>query len=171
MPIELQNQLMDHAIVEYDNTERFTARWNKMFELLAVYKDREGRCDVPHLHQEDGPNLGNWLNTQRTNKRKGVLDKDLEDKLTNLDVVWDPLYKKRETVYSLLLQYKEREGQSLEQLSTNAFEAPVLAFVAISYCIFMEPFMEIVELFHHGGVYNIDNLPFALIKIKSSYIS
>ena len=54
--------------------------------------------------------LGIWLHSQRQNKRKGVLDNDQEDRLTNLGVVWDPLSKQWETMYSLLSQYKTRKA-------------------------------------------------------------
>ena len=81
-----------------------------MYSLLLKYKKRGGHCNVPKSHQEDGQNLGIWLSNQRQNKRKGVLDKDLEDRLTDIGVVLDPLSKQWEDMYSLLLKYKKREG-------------------------------------------------------------
>ena len=68
-------------------------RWEDMYSLLLQYNEKAGHCDVPRSHQEDGQNLGIWLSNQRRKKRKGVLDKDLKDRMTDLGVVWDPLSK------------------------------------------------------------------------------
>ena len=33
--------------------------------LLLVYREREGHCDVPKAHVEEGVRLGGWLQKQR----------------------------------------------------------------------------------------------------------
>ena len=108
MPLDIQNQLMDRAIVEYKHD--LNMRWNSNFELLKQYKDREGHCIAPHSHQEDGKHLGHWLSTQRKDKAKETLDIDKENCLTAIGIVWNPLTQQWEDMYSLLEQYKDREG-------------------------------------------------------------
>jgi len=88
----------------------YAQQWEDKFSLLVQYKEREGDCNVPQRHQEDGEHLGTWLGTQRTNKKKGILDIEYEERLRSLGVVWDVLAQQREDMFSLLVQYKEREG-------------------------------------------------------------
>merc|ERR1712194_70152 len=59
--LEKKNDMMNRAITEYSKFNH----WNKMYELLLVYKEREGDCNVPQKHEEDEENLGTWLSLQR----------------------------------------------------------------------------------------------------------
>jgi Fe2+ transport system protein FeoA len=86
------------------------AEWENMFASLKQYKDREGHCDVPQSHREDGRKLGVWLNLQRQGKKKGTLDTEKEERLEDIDVVWEALAQRWENMYTLLKQYKKREG-------------------------------------------------------------
>jgi hypothetical protein len=45
-------------------------QWDKNIILLIKYKDREGHCNVPERHKEDGKNLGHWLGKQRGDKKE-----------------------------------------------------------------------------------------------------
>merc|ERR1712238_345350 len=63
-------------------------QWENYYILLVKYKDREGHCNVPQIHAEEGKNLGQWLNTQRTAKRKGKLTTDQLKRLDEIGVVW-----------------------------------------------------------------------------------
>ena len=83
-----------------------------MFTLLVQYKVREGNCNVPQDHKEDGENLGAWLTTQRMDKKKGKLQTTKEDKLNNIDggFIWDLQSHKWECMFELLVEYKNREG-------------------------------------------------------------
>jgi len=87
-------------------------KWEDMFALLVQYKEREGDCNVPQKHKEDGKSLGVWLNNQRQIQSNvgRRLDPDLEKRLTELGVVWDIQGQRWDDMYSLLLQYKAREG-------------------------------------------------------------
>jgi len=85
-------------------------KWEGMFRLLQQYKEKEGHCNVPKTHKEDGRNLGTWLNTQRQSKKKGKLEPGKELELDELGVVWDLASGKWEVMYALLEQYQEREG-------------------------------------------------------------
>jgi len=72
------------------------------------YKDREGHCNVPQSHVEDGENLGTWLKTQRKWKEK--LNTDQIKRLDEIGVMWDLLSQQWEKNLSLLVKYKDREG-------------------------------------------------------------
>jgi len=85
-------------------------QWENMYTVLLQYEQREGHCNVPHNHIEDGKKLGEWLTNQRKEKKKGKLDAAKEQKLEKLSVVWEPLFRQWETKYTLLLQYEQREG-------------------------------------------------------------
>merc|ERR1712238_432660 len=54
--LEKKNNMMNCAITEYSKFNH----WDKMYELLLVYKDREGHCNVPSKDEEGGEKLGIW---------------------------------------------------------------------------------------------------------------
>ena len=105
----------------YDNYYRFAAANRKssssstspysfMFNLLEQYKEREGDCDVPRNHKEDGKNLGEWLSTRRMDKKKGRLDAEKEKEMEERGVVWDIYSKQWQDSFTLLVQYKKKVG-------------------------------------------------------------
>ena len=49
------------------------AEWERMHGLLLAFKEREGHCDVPQRHEEQGEKLGYWLSQQRTAYKRGTL--------------------------------------------------------------------------------------------------
>jgi hypothetical protein len=63
--------------------------WN--FDLLLVFKEREGHMRVPAKHQESGAdNLGAWLANQRLLYRPGRLELDRQKWLEVAeDVTWE----------------------------------------------------------------------------------
>eukprot|EP00980_Cylindrotheca_fusiformis_P009832 scaffold2164_cov106-Cylindrotheca_fusiformis.AAC.15 len=105
-----QMQLLDEAGVAW---QPYDIRWNQMFKLLLQYKDREGHTQVPRYHQEEGQNLGYWLNTQREAERLGSLKLDRQDRLEKAGVVWDPITHQWESMLDRLLQFQQREGHCL----------------------------------------------------------
>ena len=64
-------------------------QWEQSLALLVQYKEKEGHCDVPQRHVEDGGKLGWWLNTQRRLFEKGDLDEERRQRLEELGVVWE----------------------------------------------------------------------------------
>ncbi|VEU39132.1 unnamed protein product [Pseudo-nitzschia multistriata] len=114
IPAEVKDQLMDCAIVAYNNNDYgddSSKTWDRMVEFLRIYKTRNGDCNVPQSYTEEtGECLGSWLNAQRLNMRRGLLDPHRRNTLTELGVVWDTIGQKWEDMYTLLAQYKEREG-------------------------------------------------------------
>ena len=88
--------------------------WEQKFALLEQFKEREGHCNVPYLHEEDGINLWAWLDWQRQvrrkEKREGNLSSERIERLEGLGVSWDPWHDQWERNFGLLEQFKEREG-------------------------------------------------------------
>jgi hypothetical protein len=69
--------------------------WEEIFLLLETYKTREGHCNVPGKHKEEGVNLGSWVSSQRLSQKRGVLDPERELSLEEIGFVWR-LYSKLE---------------------------------------------------------------------------
>jgi len=65
-------------------------KWEKMYELLMQFNEREGHCRVPQNHKEDDANLGKWLDNQRTSNKKGKLSEERRCHLEECGVVLDP---------------------------------------------------------------------------------
>jgi hypothetical protein len=89
---------------------RHEAQWEDMFALLETYGKREGHCNVPKSHKEDGASLGTWASTQRQAQRKGGLDADKTRRLERIGFVWDPIAVQWEDMFVLLETYARREG-------------------------------------------------------------
>lgn len=86
------------------------APWDEMFALLLQYKEREGHCRVRMLDKEGGESLGYWLRDQRALKSNGELDDELVEKLEEVGVAWSAADSRWDHAFSLLVSYKEREG-------------------------------------------------------------
>jgi hypothetical protein len=57
--------------------ETASDRFDRNFDLLVAFHEREGHVRVPNRHQEsDNDNLGSWLATQRSRYRRGALELD-----------------------------------------------------------------------------------------------
>jgi len=85
--------------------------WDKMYQNLQMFKEREGHCVVPSNHKENEKKIGQWLMLQRQKKRNGKLERLHEEKLTKIGVDYDTLAEQRwENMFQLLLQFRDREG-------------------------------------------------------------
>merc|ERR1712238_421777 len=104
--IKKEKQMEDLGVV----WDVLSQQWENNFILLVKYKDREGDCNVPNDHKEDGENLGNWLNNQRQANNNGKIDTQKQKQLESLGVVWDILSQQWENNFNLLVKYKDREG-------------------------------------------------------------
>jgi len=88
--------------------------WDKMYQNLQMFKEREGHSIVPVNHKENGKMLGQWLMFQRKKKRIGKLQRLHEEKLTKIGVEYDSLVEQRwESMFQLLLEFQNREGHCL----------------------------------------------------------
>jgi len=85
------------------------ASWEKMFTELIEYKNIHGHCHVPHKYSEN-PQLGNWVNNQRQNKKQGILSKERIAKLNEIGFMWNPSDEFWETMFKSLVEYKEIYG-------------------------------------------------------------
>jgi hypothetical protein len=66
------------------------AQWDRNFDLLLVFKEREGHVRVPTKHQESvGDQLGRWLKDQRSLYRHGALELDRQKWLEVAGVTWE----------------------------------------------------------------------------------
>jgi hypothetical protein len=65
-----------------------SAAWEEILPLMKEFKKREGHCNVPRSHKEDGASLGAWVNSQRRAKKMGKLDADRERRLEEVGPEW-----------------------------------------------------------------------------------
>ena len=65
-----------------------TPRWEDMFAKLVDFKQAKGHCVVPQNWREDR-RLGKWVNTQRTQLKRGRLKPDRQRQLDEIGFVWD----------------------------------------------------------------------------------
>ena len=82
--------------------------WEKGFQCLKKFADREGHCRVPVEFFESNFNLGRWAATQRT-KRK-ILTRERINRLDSLGFTWDVLTDKWQERFELLLKFKKSYG-------------------------------------------------------------
>eukprot|EP00977_Amphora_coffeiformis_P004754 scaffold1019_cov172-Amphora_coffeaeformis.AAC.7 len=85
-------------------------QWEQMFDLLVQYKERNGHCNVPISHREEGQNLGEWIHTQRRAKRGGNIDESRARQLEELGLSWEPLDDQWESCFVLFQQYVQEKG-------------------------------------------------------------
>jgi superfamily II DNA or RNA helicase len=65
------------------------ARWYENFNDLRLYKSKYGNCRVPPYYKTpSGGSLGNWVRTQRINRKKNKISKERFKLLEDLDFTW-----------------------------------------------------------------------------------
>jgi hypothetical protein len=96
---------------------RANVPWEETFSLLKTFKEREGHCNVPRFHKEDGANLGVWLENQRQFKKNGKLYRDRKERLEEMGIEWLLASAKWDGMYDLLKQFQKREGHCAVDLS------------------------------------------------------
>jgi hypothetical protein len=80
--------------------------WFEKLMLLVEYKEHNGHCNVPQTE----PNIGRWLNDQRTDKKRGKLNSEREDLLESTGVIWDIGEYNFQLMIDRLTKYKQRFG-------------------------------------------------------------
>ena len=78
-------QILEEAGVVWDP---LAAEWERMHGLLLAFKEREGHCDVPRRHEEQGAKLGKWLSHQRQAYKRGTLEARRVQILEDCGVTW-----------------------------------------------------------------------------------
>jgi hypothetical protein len=63
-------------------------QWNKMFDKLKAYKRNYGDCLVPRPYDKDR-SLGQWVASQRNQKKANKLAAEREEKLDSIGFVWE----------------------------------------------------------------------------------
>ncbi|WP_370185145.1 Helicase associated domain protein [Rhodococcus wratislaviensis] len=87
--------------------------WEESFQRLLEYVERHGDARVPTSHTTDGFRLGGWVGTQRTNRAKGTLEPDREQRLQELTGwTWDHRADRWEEGFKRLLEYVEQHGDA-----------------------------------------------------------
>ena len=72
-------------------------KWNKMYELAKKYYEHYDNLKIPKMFKtingyeidEEGYNLGAWINTQRFSYKKGTLSEDKIKKLEEIGMMWN----------------------------------------------------------------------------------
>ena len=82
--------------------------WERGYNALVTFKQREGHCRVPISHFENGFNLGSWVSVQRLKKQK--VPPELRLRLDGLGFVWRPRQETWEHGIAALIKFKQREG-------------------------------------------------------------
>ena len=92
---------------------RANVPWEETLSSLEELKKREGHCDVPQLHREDGNNLGAWANAQRQRKKKEKPGPDRQKMLEDTGFEWLPVERAQmlwEDKTHSLKELKKSEG-------------------------------------------------------------
>ena len=95
------------------NQQRYEVEWEKRLSVLEKFRDREGHCNVPLQHKEEGVNLGSWVGTQRQAFKHGKLQPHRQERLEAAGFVVKPNFRQARTweeSFLLLGIYKTREG-------------------------------------------------------------
>jgi helicase associated protein/helicase-like protein len=89
--------------------EKLSSDWDAMYGRLQRYKDQNGDCNVP-AHSPADPELGRWVNRQRTMYKKGLLSEERTRRLTDIGFEWDDRRARWKMRLSELRQYYEQTG-------------------------------------------------------------
>jgi uncharacterized protein (DUF2384 family) len=85
------------------------AFWEEQFAALAQYEAQHGDCNVPQDWSEN-QTLGKWVTRHRVDKKAGRLSQDHQQRLDELDFVWNPEEAVWEEQFAALVQYKAQHG-------------------------------------------------------------
>ncbi len=111
----------------------FDDRWQKNFELAKIYYEHYGNLLIPdkfktndgYTYDENGINLGRWLNNQKI--RFSKLSKDRQQLLQSIGMIWD-IKKNNEEIYNLCEQYNidiERNKTILKHISIQELKSKI----------------------------------------------
>ena len=104
MPPERKERLDDIGFV----WDALTEAWEYGFSKLLQFKTTNGHCLVPRTFEMEGYKLGVWVGNQRQGKDN--LSHDRQQRLNNIDFVFNPYETAWEKGFDSLVQFKEIEG-------------------------------------------------------------
>jgi superfamily II DNA or RNA helicase len=84
------------------------AEWERGFQSLCAFYEREGHFRISQKHTENGINLGTWVGSQRL--KKDTLSDERKRRLDHLGFPWNPWDVAWERGFSFLKSFYEREG-------------------------------------------------------------
>ena len=85
--------------------------WDQGFQELQAYEAEHGNMLVPLKHQTtSGLNLGRWVRSQRSAKRRGTLSQERIDRLDQLGFVWDVVRVNWDQGFQELQAYEAEHG-------------------------------------------------------------
>jgi hypothetical protein len=82
--------------------------WNRGVAALLAFREREGHCDVPRHHKENGYRLGQWVAVQRYTQNDLVSRRKAQ--LEEIGFVWSARDQWWEEAFAALKAFKAREG-------------------------------------------------------------
>ena len=88
--------------------ETYEDGWNRVFQLLEQFVQREGHARVPKDHHEDGLTIGTWVQNMKLSQLTGRLRPEWASRLEELPG-W---YWFQKDEFALLDDYARREGHT-----------------------------------------------------------
>ncbi len=108
-----------YEILRYVRDRINPNNWDMMYELAKKYYEHYGNLKIPHSFKtingyesdENGYNLGIWINTQKTNYNKSILSEDRIEKLEEIGMIFERVNDNTwNMMYKLAKKYYEHYG-------------------------------------------------------------
>lgn len=84
--------------------------WNRKYQDLKIFYQREGHSDVPEGYRVDDYDLGCWLSDQKKAYRKGSLSRERVEKLEAVKVRWKRKEEDWYRAYGEIQKYLQENG-------------------------------------------------------------
>ncbi|MDE6285302.1 MAG: helicase associated domain-containing protein [Bacilli bacterium] len=92
----------------------YETQWNEMYKLAEEYFNDNGDLFVNIKYEINGIALGQWISTQRQNKKLNKLSSERIKKLENIGMIWNPMQSSWEEYYQLAkVYYKENNNLNI----------------------------------------------------------
>ena len=116
--INIENKDL-YEILRYVRDRINPNNWDMMYELAKKYYEHYGNLKIPNSFKtingyesdENGYNLGIWINTQRLSYKKETLSEDRIEKLKEISMIFEDVHKDTwNKMYELAKKYYEHYG-------------------------------------------------------------
>ncbi|MBF0379425.1 MAG: Helicase associated domain protein [Magnetococcales bacterium] len=88
------------------------AAWEEMFTALTDFTNSRNHCIVPPKWPQN-PRLAQWVNNLRRDYKKGTLNQEHQDRLSQLGFLWDAKAIFWEEMFVALTEYRDHHGDCL----------------------------------------------------------